>query len=484
MVFSSVVFLFYFLPAVLILYYTVGKLNIWIRNMILLIGSFAFYGWGEPVYVILFAFSCLMNYVFGLLLSVFDGSNQARKRILFLAVVLNIGILFIFKYLNFVIGNINSLLGTSVLASFDLVLPIGISFYTFQALSYVIDVYRRDTPVQKNFLLVALYISLFPQLVAGPIVRYHTVEEQMLGRRENMEMFSVGVCRFITGLAKKLILANAFAVAADTVFDLTRLWHSQYPVPASLAWVGALAYTLQIFFDFSAYSDMAIGLGKMFGFEFEENFNYPYIAKSVNDFWRRWHISLTTWFREYVYFPLGGSRMKNWDGRLRNLAVVWLLTGIWHGANWTFLLWGIWNLVFIVAERFWDYDKLPIPGVLRHVYSLLAVILGWVLFRADSLTLAGEYMRNMFGLNGNGIFSDTAWMFCRENWLFIVIGIFACMPSEFYLDKIRSFIGSGRQAAIQKTGSLLYPVGMTGLFIVCLVYLVRGGYNPFIYFNF
>ena len=484
MVFSSVIFLVYFLPAVLLLYYTVGKLNIWIRNIILLIASFVFYAWGEPVNVILFAFSCLMNYLFGLLIGAFKDHPGRKKAVLFFAVVLNISMLFIFKYLNFTIGNINALFGVSLQTIPDLVLPIGISFYTFQAMSYVIDVYREDTPVQKNFFLVALYISLFPQLVAGPIVRYHTVQEQMLSRKENVDTFSRGVCRFITGLAKKLILANAFAIAADEVFGLTQIGHSQYLVPVLLAWTGAIAYTFQIFFDFSAYSDMAIGLGKMFGFEFEENFNYPYIARSMNDFWKRWHISLTTWFREYIYFPLGGSRMKNWDGRLRNLALVWLLTGIWHGANWTFVLWGLWNMVFIMIERLLDLDRRKIPSVIRHMYALLVIILGWVLFRADNVSLAFEYAKNMFGLNGNGFFSPIAWMFCRENALFIIFGVFACVPPSVYIGKFKNLIGQKRYGAAKKAGSIVYPAALAGLFMVCLVYVVRSGYNPFIYFNF
>ena len=484
MVFSSVVFLFYFLPAVLILYFTVGRFNIWIRNIILLIASFVFYAWGEPVNVILFAFSCLMNYVFGLLVGAFKKNKKAKKAALILAVIMNIGILFIFKYLNFTIGNVNMILGTQLPQFSSLILPIGISFYTFQAMSYVIDVYREDTPVQKNFLLVALYISLFPQLVAGPIVRYHTVQEQMLERRENFELFSSGVCRFIEGLAKKLILANTFAVIADNVYNVTEIGHTQYLVPVTLAWVGAFAYALQIFFDFSAYSDMAIGLGRMFGFKFEENFNYPYIARSMNDFWKRWHISLTSWFREYVYFPLGGSRTKNWDGLLRNLMIVWLLTGIWHGANWTFILWGIWNLIFIAAERFLMLEKRKISSVFRHIYTLLVICIGWVLFRSENLTMAMEYIRNMFGLNGNGFFSDLAVMFCRESWLFILVGIAACLPLEIYKKKAVRIFGEKPSAAIRRAGNIIFPVFMSGLFVICIIYVVRSGYNPFIYFNF
>lgn len=484
MVFSSVVFLFYFLPVVLLLYFTIGKLNIWIKNIILLVASFVFYAWGEPVNVILFAVSCLLNYVCGLLVGTLKHKKRLQKVGLFFSIIVNIGILFVFKYLNFTIGNINMIFGTELRQFSSLVLPIGISFYTFQAMSYVIDVYREDTPVQKNFLLVALYISLFPQLVAGPIVRYHTVQEQMLGRRETLTLFSSGVRRFVVGLAKKMLLANSFAVIADNVFGLSEIGHTQYLVPASLAWIGSLAYSLQIFFDFSAYSDMAIGLGRMFGFEFEENFNYPYIAKSMNDFWRRWHISLTTWFREYIYFPLGGSRMKNWDGLLRNLLIVWLLTGIWHGANWTFILWGLWNLIFIFIERFLELKDRSVNPVFGHIYTLFIVNMGWVLFRAENLNMALEYIRNMFCLNSNGIFSSMALMFCKENWLFILIGVAACIPPGIYAQKGGLVFGKKAGIVAKRASNFFYPSAMAFLFIVCIVYVVRSGYNPFIYFNF
>ena len=484
MVFSSVVFLFYFLPVVLLLYFTIGKLNIWIKNIILLVASFVFYAWGEPVNVILFAASCLLNYVCGLLVGTLKHKKRLQKVGLLFSIIVNIGILFVFKYLNFTIGNINMIFGTELRQFSSLVLPIGISFYTFQAMSYVIDVYREDTPVQKNFLLVALYISLFPQLVAGPIVRYHTVQEQMLGRRETLTLFSSGVRRFVVGLAKKMLLANSFAVIADNVFGLSEIGHTQYLVPASLAWIGSIAYSLQIFFDFSAYSDMAIGLGRMFGFEFEENFNYPYIAKSMNDFWRRWHISLTTWFREYIYFPLGGSRMKNWDGLLRNLLIVWLLTGIWHGASWTFILWGLWNLIFIFIERFLELKDRSVNPVFGHIYTLFIVNMGWVLFRAENLNMALEYIRNMFCLNSNGIFSSMALMFCKENWLFILIGVAACIPPGIYAQKGGLVFGKKAGIVAKRAGNFFYPFAMAFLFIVCIVYVVRSGYNPFIYFNF
>lgn len=484
MVFSNVVFLVYFLLAVLILYYTVGRIHIWVRNFILLIASLFFYAWGEPDNVVLLGMSCMMNYIFGLMLAVWDDKKRIRRFVLMTAVAFNISILFIFKYLNFTIGNINYMLDSDIPTFAELALPIGISFYTFQALSYVIDVYRKKVEVQTNLLILALYISLFPQLVAGPIVRYQSVQKQMLMRRETLDKFSVGVCRFITGLGKKLILANAFAVIADNVYGVTQLWHTQYLVPASLAWLGAFAYTLQIFFDFSAYSDMAIGLGKMFGFEFEENFNYPYVAVSLNDFWKRWHISLTSWFREYVYFPLGGSRTKNWDGLLRNLTIVWLLTGIWHGASWTFILWGLWNLVFILSERLLRFAKLKINRVMRHVYTLFVVNIGWILFRAENIDKAIEYIKNMFCLNHNGFFSETAFMFLKENSLFFVIGIAACIPPVYYREKLEQWTARKNLYLNEKVLNIFYPIAMTCLFIICGIYMAKSGYNPFIYFNF
>lgn len=462
MLFSSTIFLFYFLPLVLALYYTVGRIGIRLRNGLLLAASLIFYAWGEPKNVLLLLASCLANYLFGLAVA------GRRKGFLILAVGFNLGLLFVFKYLNFTVETVNALAGAEILPQTNIALPLGISFFTFQAMSYVIDVYRGDTPVRKNLSDLALYICLFPQLVAGPIVRYNEIQQQLSTRRESLEAVCAGMCRFVGGLGKKLLLANSMGVIADTVFGQTKLWHTQYLVPSTLAWVGAAAYMLQIYLDFSAYSDMAIGLGGMFGFSFPENFNYPYMADSMNEFWRRWHMSLTRWFREYLYFPLGGSRTRNADGMVRNLLIVWLCTGIWHGANWTFVFWGLWNFLFVVLERVAGIDQWP-GAIWRHGYTLLAVLIGWVLFRSDDLYCFFEYMANLFCLNGNGVFSAEAFMLLRENWLWLAASVLACVSPE---DRRRKLPGA------------LYPAAMLVLLGVCVLYLVRGGYNPFIYFNF
>lgn len=482
MVFSSIVFLFYFLPTAIVLYYTIGKIHIRIGNLLLLAASLVFYAWGEPENVVLLMGSCLLNWIFALGIYRFP---SYKKFWLVIACSTNLGILFWFKYLNFTVRSVNVILqsmGTSQLPTDNsIILPIGISFFTFQALSYVIDVYRGTVKVQKNPLYVALYISLFPQLVAGPIVRYHDVEEQILSRTHSWKKFEEGAARFVMGLAKKVLLANAFATIADNIYALTEAGHQLIQVPVLLAWIGSFAYTLQIFFDFSAYSDMAIGLGKVFGFTFEENFKYPYISKSISEFWRRWHISLSTWFREYVYFPLGGSRVENPDIMVRNLFVVWLLTGIWHGAAWTFIIWGLFNFVCILLERFLQFeDSKKISDFWKHVYALFSINLGWILFRCESFYQFREYMKNIFGLNHNGWYNETVFMFIREYAVFWIVGVFLCFPSIKWLKEKISF---NSKVAIFEN-SVLYPLGLIGLFWVCVIYLVKGGYNPFIYFNF
>ena len=481
MVFSSVVFLFYFLPAVLILYYTIGRIHIFVGNIILLIASLLFYAWGEPHNLVLLLFSCFLNWAAALLISRWSNHLRKKRAVLVVTCIANLGILFTFKYWDFAMTTLNQVVGRDVFPLLNLALPIGISFFTFQALSYVIDVYRGDVPVQRSIWNVALYISLFPQLVAGPIVRYKTVEEQILHRRHTWQLFSDGAARFVVGLSKKLILANSFAIMADNIYQLTRAGHQVLLIPVSLAWLGSFAYTLQIFLDFSGYSDMAIGLGKMFGFCFEENFNYPYISCSIGEFWRRWHISLGTWFREYVYFPLGGSRVASLDKVIRNLLMVWLLTGLWHGAAWTFILWGLLNFMFIMIERLTMFEKRAHGKVWSHLYALFVVNLGWVLFRAEDFYQLREYLGNMFCGYGNPFFSPYTWMFLREYaWIWIA-GIVCCIP---IVQPLQKKFCEGRNGKNQGIFSALYPVTLVGLFVVCTVYVSKSGYNPFIYFNF
>jgi len=473
-VFSSVVFLFYFLPLVLVLYYTLGRLHIRIQNVLLLVASLLFYAWGEPRNVVWLIASSLLNWGAACVLVRW---KRYAKLCVALACTMNLGLLFVYKYWDFTASAVNAVLECELIPLLGLSLPIGISFFTFQALSYVIDVYRGHAQVQKNPLYVMLYIAMFPQLVAGPIVRYSTIAEQIRRRHHTLSGFSRGCVRFVQGLAKKLLLANTFAIVADTVYDLTEAGHVLLKIPVLLAWLGSFAYTLQIFFDFSAYSDMAIGLGRMFGFSFEENFRYPYCSRSIGEFWRRWHISLGTWFKDYVYFPLGGSRVESKTRMLLNMMVVWTLTGLWHGASWNFLIWGILNYAFIAAEHLTGFEHNSLRAVWKHLYTMLTVNFGWVLFRCESLYHLREYLGNLFGLYHNGFYSPYVGMFLKEYAVFWLAGILLCMPLGEWM---RRRLGKSA-AAVQGAAYLL---GMSAVFALCVLYLVKSGYNPFIYFNF
>lgn len=467
MVFSSTTFLFLFLPAVLILYYNPIIKNLAFRNAILIVSSIFFYAWGEPFFVLLMLASIMLNWLFGLGVSKFrDISISKAKLFVALSVIVNLGMMFVFKYLTFTLENINALFSSN-LDTLDIALPIGISFFTFQAMSYVIDVYRGNGAVQKNPFNVALYIAFFPQLIAGPIVRYQTIANQINYRKENFNDFSDGVYRFMLGFCKKVLIANNVASVADEIFGSSE-------ISVATAWIGAIAYTLQIFFDFAGYSEMAIGLGKMFGFHFLENFNYPYISKSVSEFWRRWHISLGSWFRDYVYFPLGGSRVKKKSRLVFNLFVVWLLTGVWHGANWTFILWGLLYFVLLAVEKLTNFpEKLKF---FSHIYTMLFVIIGWVLFRADSLSFAFDYLKTMFFVSGAEMF-DSKTLFFLDNYKFYLIaGIIACFPIA---PKIKEKIKINKNVY-----EFIASVALLITFIISLTFTIKGSYNPFIYFNF
>ena len=462
MVFSSSIFLFGFLPVTFFLYFVLFKRSRLWQNIMLLAVSLFFYAWGEPFCVFILIMSIVFSWLFGILID--RTSGGVKKLWLAAGIIFNVLILFVFKYLNFFAENISGLLRVPNAVP-SIALPIGISFFTFQAMSYIIDVYREKRQSQKNPLFVGLYIAFFPQLIAGPIVRYETIADQIQNRKESFDLFSEGVFRFVIGLGKKVILANSFAIIADSAFDMTN--------PAfSMAWLGAVAYSLQILFDFSGYSDMAIGLGKMFGFQFDENFDKPYLATSVSDFWRRWHISMGTWFRDYVYFPLGGSRVKK-PRMVFNLLVVWLLTGLWHGANWTFILWGAFYFVFITIEKFAKTEKRNIPKVIGHVYTLLLVLVGWVLFRSESVAAALTYLKSMVLVSGEG-FATTS-IYLTENWAVLLIGVLACLPLG---DRIWKRIRNDNVKAVLKT------VSVCVIFIVSVTYVIKGTYNPFIYFNF
>jgi alginate O-acetyltransferase complex protein AlgI len=453
-----------------------------IQNLWLFLGSLVFYAWGEPVYIVLLLVSIIVNYILGIFeQSCRDKKPGAAKAGIAVACCINLGFLFVFKYMGFVCSTINSFAGAEIVPVPEFTLPIGISFFTFQALSYVIDIYRKDTDAQKNPLLVGLYISFFPQLVAGPIVRYKTIAEQIQNRKTTLDGFTGGCARFVTGLGKKVLLANNLAIVSDNIFNLTATGKMYYSVPVLMAWLGGISYTLQIYMDFSGYSDMAIGLGKMFGFEFEENFNYPYITKSISEFWRRWHISLSTWFKEYVYFPLGGSRTENKDKMVRNTFIVWFLTGVWHGAYWTFLFWGIYNFIFIIAERAIGFEKKEGYDVLKHIYALLVIMFGWIMFRADTLQVFTEYIGNMFGANANPFYSDVAGMMVKEYGLVFFFSILFSMPVAGMLQKK---LEQTAHTGVKILGKSCYVIALFGVFILTGISLVKGGYNPFIYFNF
>ena len=468
MVFSTTTFLFLFLPAVLAVYYIpFVKKRRKLSNFILTAASILFYAWGEPVFVLIMLGSIVINWAFGLAVQKNLEKNKSKARLAVgLSAATDLSILFVFKYLTFILENFNLLFNKNI-NTLNIALPIGISFFTFQAMSYVIDVYRGKGEAQKNPLNVALYISFFPQLIAGPIVRYETVADEIQNRRENIDDFCSGVYRFMLGLCKKVMIANNLATVADVAFGSSEL-------SVAMAWLGVLAYTLQIYFDFSGYSEMAIGMGRMFGFHFLENFDYPYSSRTITEFWRRWHMSLGTWFRDYVYFPLGGSRVKSKARLVFNLFVVWSLTGIWHGANWTFLLWGLLYFVLLTIEKLTGLSKKP--NWFGHIYTLLFVMLGWVLFRASNVTDAFRYIGVMFGVGSSGLYDSNFLMYISNFKFYIIAGVLASFP---ILKKIKAC-----KWVNIKIYHIISAVCLTVMFIVSLSFMIKGSYNPFIYFNF
>lgn len=473
MVFSSILFMFRFLPAVLILYYLAPRK---IRNLILFLFSLFFYAWGEPKYVFLMLFSITMDYTVGRLISwaKAQGDQKKAKHFLLISIFMNIGILAFFKYADFIIGSINAGLGTQI-PLLGIPLPIGISFFTFQTMSYTIDVYKGATEAQKNWVNYGTYVSMFPQLIAGPIVQYKTIAAQLRSRRENTDDFVNGINRFMIGVGKKVLLAN----------NIGKLWETISAVPASqipvlTAWIGIFAYAFQIYFDFSGYSDMAIGLGKMFGFHFLENFNYPYISKSITEFWRRWHISLSSWFREYIYIPLGGNR-RGVLKQVRNILIVWGVTGIWHGASWNFVLWGLYYGVFLLLEKFvWGKYLEKLPGFVRMCYSMLIVLIGWVIFAFDDIAKGGAYIGALFGGYGQGLLnSETIYLFYNYAILFVILFLGATrLPKKAAGKLMERLKGCGWAAAAVKA------VFYAAIFFISVAYLVDATYNPFLYFRF
>ena len=473
MVFSSLLFLFRFLPAVLLLYYIAPRK---IRNLVLFLFSLLFYAWGEPKYVFLMLFSITMDFFMGQMVAKSKARNnrKAAKRFLTISIVVNLSILAFFKYADFIIGTINNVAGLS-LPMLSIPLPIGISFFTFQTMSYVIDVYKGATKVQKNWVNYGTYVSMFPQLIAGPIVQYKTIAEQMEHRKENASDFAEGIHRFLLGMGKKVLLANTIGLLCDAVMALEIT-----QVPVLTAWLGAIAYTFQIYFDFSGYSDMAIGLGKMFGFHFLENFNYPYISRSITEFWRRWHISLSSWFKEYVYIPLGGNH-RGVLLQARNILVVWMLTGIWHGASWNYVLWGVYYGILLMLEKFLLKPVLKhLPGVLQNVYTMVLVIFGWVLFKCEDLSYCFSYLKAMVGGFHAGWIGRESMYLLRNYGALLVILLFGCTMIP---KKIGHRI-TGKFGETSWIGLVLRIVWYGGIFLISLAYLVDATYNPFLYFRF
>lgn len=469
MLFPSEVFLFVFLPVVLGVYYLLLRKTKHLKNIFLLAASLFFYAWGEPQNVWLMVGVILFNWFFGILVDKVRDHKVPVRILMTVMVLTNVGILGWYKYSEFVMLQVNRFLHTEFTVP-DVTLPIGISFFTFQAMSYVIDVYRGHGKVQKNPLQVGLYISLFPQLIAGPIVRYETIADQIENRVENLADFNAGVTRFCIGLGKKVLIANNMALIADNAFGL--IINNEFQASVGMAWLGAIAYTLQIFFDFSGYSDMAIGLGQMFGFHFEENFKYPYISATVSEFWRRWHISLQTWFRDYVYFPLGGSRVSK-PRLVLNLFVVWALTGIWHGANWTFLAWGLLYFVLLTFEKLSGLGKKNYWW--GHIYTMVFVIIGWVIFRSTGMGTAMLYIKAMFGIEAKGFMDKAVWAYIAQNWIWFVFALIGCAP---IMPRIDEKLGK------YKAWNIVYAVGIVTILVVSVSFISNNAYNPFIYFNF
>lgn len=464
MVFSSLVFMFAYLPITLLAYYLVPRQG---RNIFLFIVNLIFYGWGEPRLVLLMVFNIFFNYIGGWLVDKYRADAKKKKLFLILTCVLDIGILAVFKYTGMITETLNMLPFLNI-PELQISLPIGISFYTFQTMSYVIDVYRDDAPVSKNFINFGTYVALFPQLIAGPIVRYRDVAEQLVNRRETLEMFTRGVKLFMVGLAKKVIIANTMGTLTTNIFATT----DENGVVGT--WVGMIAYTFQIYFDFSGYSDMACGLGNMLGFEFLKNFNYPYIAKSITDFWRRWHISLSTWFKEYVYIPLGGNR-KGVKRQILNLLIVWGLTGLWHGAAYNFVLWGLYYGLLLILEKFVLKKFLDrLPSFVQHIYTLFIIIIGWGLFYFTDVGQLGEFMVDLFNF-GNGICGDQAFNLIMSNLPMLIIAAVASTPLATML-----------YTRFEHTRFMWIPETLycMGILAVSTASLVNQSYNPFLYFRF
>ncbi len=469
MIFSSIFFIFVFLPITLILYYLVPfKL----KNFVLLVVSLIFYAWGEPVYVFLMILNIVINYISGLEIETYrrQGKMRQAKWAFIVTLVVNLLVLGFYKYYGFFISNLNVILPIKI-PYHELALPIGISFYTFQTLSYVIDVYKGSLAAQRNIITFGSYVTMFPQLIAGPIVRYSDVEKQLSKREICWSKFSEGVAYFLTGLGKKVLIANNMGLVCDAILAM-----NASDTSALTAWIGAFAYTMQIYFDFGGYSDMAIGLGKMLGFDFIKNFDYPYISKSITEFWRRWHMSLSSWFKEYVYIPLGGNRVST-PKAIRNLMIVWCLTGLWHGAAWNFIAWGLYYGILLIFEKYIFKNILDkLPGALQHVYAMVLVMIGWVLFAAPSLPRAISFIGSMFGA-GAGVVDSLGFYYLKTTFILAIIAILCSTPKLY--KTFMAYVYTRKNF-----GAILYVGVYVLIFAVSVAYLVNATYNPFLYFRF
>lgn len=466
MLFSSIPFLYYFLPCVLILYFVVPKC---LKNTVLLLSSLVFYAWGEPKYVLLMAVSITLGYVFGLLIEIWRGTKLS-KLFLILSIVTSLGLLGYFKYADFFIANFNAATGLSV-PLLKIALPIGISFYTFQILSYTVDVYRGEVKAQRNYISLAAYVALFPQLIAGPIVRYSDIAAQLESRTHSFSNVALGTRRFILGLAKKVLIANALGELCD-------IFKESNDKSVLFFWLYAIAFTLHIYFDFSGYSDMAIGLGKIFGFDFLENFDYPYISGSITEFWRRWHMSLGSWFRDYVYIPLGGNRVSKARWFL-NIFIVWMLTGFWHGAAWNFIVWGLFFAILLIIEKLWLLKPLKKSKVLNHIYVMFFVIISFVIFNAADMKEAFSYIGGMFGAGGIPFISEEWLYYLRSYGVVLIVAIIGATPLVKKL-----VLSVKKKSTGEKIMNIAEPIMLVALLLVITAYLVDGSFNPFLYFRF
>ena len=465
MLFTSISFLYYFLPALIIIYFITPKKY---KNIILLIASLLFYFYGEPKYVFLMILEIIIAYIGAILI---DKYKNQSKNILIITLFIHVFLLIIFKYTDFIIQTINDISNANI-KLLNIALPIGISFYTFQIISYIIDVYNGKVKVQRNIIKLATYVSLFPQLVAGPIVRYQTVEKELDNRVHSFNNFAYGIRRFSVGLAKKVLIANALG-------ELCSKASATSEGTVVFFWIFGISYMLQLYFDFSAYSDMAIGLGRIFGFHFPENFNYPYISKSITEFWRRWHISLSTWFKDYVYIPLGGNRVSRYK-QIRNILIVWLLTGIWHGANWTFLIWGLlFGIILIIEKIFLNKFMEKLPSFIRRIYVLFIVMILFIIFSSDNMSVALSNIKGLFGMNGEAFINDYTLHYLNSYLPVLIIALFGATPFiKILIDKLR------KNKYVNNIINILEPILIVVILIVVTSYLIDNSYNPFLYFRF